>query len=420
MADLIIRRAILPDGATADLAVTGNRFSAIAPAIAESAAEELNAEGMHILPPFYNCHTHAAMVLLRGYADDLELFPWLNDHIWPAEARLTPEAVYHGSRLAVLEMIKSGTVFFNDHYFFPRETIRAVEEMGVRACIGLCWLNNGDPAAMEQRRREHAELVADWKAGRFSPRIYLAYAPHAIYTVPEADLRRLNGLAAAENMTVHIHLAETETEFNQCRQEHCGLTPVEYLDSLGLLNGRIRLAHCVWLTDRDIGILKERDATVVTNTTSNLKLASGMFRFHDVDRAGIRLTLGTDGCASNNAHSFFSEMKTAALSAKWQARNPTAAPAAHVFNAATTAGAMAFTPGAGSIAVGAIADAMLINPQQPYMVGNYNLVSNLVYAAESNCVDSLVCDGRILMRHRRVPGEDEIIAAARRCCEAIR
>ena len=314
---MLIRNAILATGTRADITVQGNRFGAIVPAGTATPAtgeETFDATGLLVLPPFYNCHTHVPMVLLRGYADDLELHTWLNEHIWPAEAKLVPEDIYHGTRLALLEMIKSGTVFFRDTYFMSGEIIRATEEMGLRAAIATTWVNpvgDGNPTLAAANEA----LFARFFAGEFDPRITLEYGPHAIYTVPEADLRDFARLSAEKNVPVHIHLAETKKEFDDCQTAHGGLTPVEYLAEVGLLNERARLAHCVWLTDRDIELLAASRAAVAINATSNLKLCSGMAPIAKLLAAGVRVTIGTDGCASNNAHSMVSEMKFAALTA---------------------------------------------------------------------------------------------------------
>ncbi|MBP5300309.1 MAG: amidohydrolase [Victivallales bacterium] len=415
----VIRNTVL-NGQSVDIAIEGNHFGAIAPHLSDSFDEEFDARGLFAFPPFYNCHTHVPMVLLRGYADDLELFPWLSEHIWPAEARLTPEDIYAGTRLACLEMIKSGTVFFNDSYFMIDQSIRAVEEMGMRACIGTTWLNNGDAEACARLSAANNAVRSAYLNGEYSSRILVAEAPHAIYTVPEKDLRDTAERSARTGMLVHIHLSETAKEVADCQAAHGGLTPVEYIRECGLLNDRARLAHAVWLTEHDLELVKASGAVLVHNPTSNLKLCSGMFHFQEIDQAGIPFTLGTDGCASNNAHSMFSEMKFAALSAKAQAKDPTAAPAERVFRLATSDGAKAFFPEGGEIAPGKLADLMLVNPDQPYFVGDYHPVSNLVYAGESSCVDSLLCNGKFLMTHRKVPCEAEILSEARRACDKFR
>ncbi len=416
---LVIRNAKL-NGRSVDISIDNNHFGAIAPNLAGTFDAEFDAKGMLAFPPFYNCHTHVPMVLLRGYADDLELFPWLQEHIWPAEGKLTSEDIYVGTRLACLEMIKSGTVFFNDSYFMSEAIITAAEEMGLRACIGPTWIHFGDAEKCAATAAEHARIRAAYQHGEYSSRIQVAESPHAIYTVPEADLREIAERSAKNEMLVHLHLAETETEVNDCKAAHGGLTPVEYIKECGLLNERARLAHAVWLTPHDIELIKESGAVLITNPASNLKLCSGLFHFKEIDEAGIPFTLGTDGCASNNAHSMFTEMKLAAFSAKTQAKDSTAAPAERVFRLATFDGAQAFFPEAGEIASGKLADLMLINPDQPYFVADYNPISNLVYAGESSCVDTLLCDGKFLMKHREVEGEAEIIEQARRTCNKFR
>lgn len=423
MFELLLKNARLLSGSAVDVYVENGRFAKIAPVSSgdvQPAKEVFDCQGMTLLPPFYNCHTHVPMTLLRGYADDLELFPWLNEHIWPAEARLTAEDVYNGSRLAILEMIKSGTVFFNDSYYFLPETIRAAEELGVRCCIGLTWLNVGNADASARYKAENEAVKSAWKAGEYSKRIQIAESPHAIYTVPESDLREIAERSASSGMLVHMHLAETEKELEDCKALHNGMTPFQYADACGLVNERARFAHCVWMNDDDRALAAAKGAVLINNATSNMKLCSGMFEFKAADAAGCRIALGTDGCASNNAHSFFSEMKMAALSAKIQSGDPTAGAAERIFRAATKDGAEAFVADAGEIAEGKVADAMLINTDFPNMVGDYNLISNLVYAAESSCVDSLICDGKFLMKHRVVEGEEEIIAAARRTCDKFR
>lgn len=346
MYDLLLKNGRLLDGSRVDIAIKGGRFSRIAESLpSDSASESFDCGGMVIMPPFYNCHTHAAMVLFRGYADDLPLFPWLNDHIWPAEARLTGDDVYHAVRLAILEMVKSGTVFFNDSYFFLPETIRAVEEMGTRACIGLLWLNVGNVRANEIRREENKQVLSDWKAGRLSPRVTIACDPHSIYTVPEAELREIAEDSLANDLLMHMHLAETRKEFDDCRNAHDGMTPPGVCRLLRTCQ-RPRQVCTRSLDDGErFAARAEAGAVLVSNPTSNMKLCSGMFHFQEAERAGCRIALGTDGCASNNAHSFFSEMKIAALVGKLQSMDPTVCPASKVLETATQV-ADYFVPGA--------------------------------------------------------------------------
>ncbi len=414
MSSLLLKNVIL-DGSRKDVFVADGFFREIADCISLPAAEVIDAGGaLSIHPPFYNAHTHAAMTLLRGYADDFELFRWLSEYIWPAEARMTEEAVYHGTRLAILEMIHSGTVFFNDMYWHQRAALRAAEEMGVRACIGMLQLSNPDPAM-------RGKLDNEWlweRRAQLPSRIQLAYAPHAIYTVSGEVLRRTAELARENNAWIHIHLAETEKEFSDSRKEH-GMTPTEYLDSLGLLTERTLCAHAVWMTDSDLDRIASRASVLVHMPVSNMKLGSGAFPYERARKAGCRLALGTDGVSSNNNLSMLEEMKFAALLAKYGASSPEVLPADAVFHMATAAGADAFAIPAGKIEAGLEADCMLVRRDNVRMVPDHHSISNLVYSADSSCVDTVLCQGRILMRSGRIPGEEEIIEEARRAAATL-
>jgi len=412
----ILIRNVSLDGKNTDIAIRGNRIAEIAPGIAGSFDQVIDGSHYAALPPFYNTHCHAAMTLLRGIADDMELFEWLNDHIWPAEAKLTDEDIYWGTRLACLEMIKSGTVFFNDMYFHPAETIRAVEDAGIRAAVGMIVLDvNPEANAAFQRNND-----AVW-ADRFkmSDRIQLAWSPHAIYTVSEANLKMVAEKAAEMKVRVHIHLAETAREVEDCRMKH-RCSPVEYLDRLGLLSHMTLAAHAVHLSDRDIELLARRGVYLAYNPCSNYKLSSGRFRFRKLLDSGCKVAFGTDGCASNNNLMMFDEMKVGALGAKQEFGGPTACHAEELFQAATRTGAEAFGIDAGVIAPGRLADIMLIDLDTPMMVADHNLISNVVYAADSSCVATLICNGKVLMQDRQVPGEKEVIREARRCSKHLR
>ena len=417
MNKLLIQRVRL-DGAETDILIEGNRIARIAPEIAPGTARVIDGSGKAAIPPFYNTHTHAAMTLLRGYADDMELFTWLNDYIWPAEGRLTGEEIYAGTRLALLEMIRSGTVFFNDMYWYQPDAIRAVEEMGMRAAIGLLYISGSDGAVLERNRKCNEELLA-WNGGD-SGRIQVAHAPHAVYTVSEEVLRRVAQEAQIDGHVIHIHASETAREVEECVAAH-GMTPIAYLDSLGILGPRTVLAHAVHLSDEDIEIIRERGAYISHCPCSNFKLASGQFRYRRVVEMGsCRFTIGTDGCASNNNLSMLEEMKFAALSAKNESGSPTAGRDGDIFRAATRTGAEAFGIDAGIIAEGKLADLVLVDLDNPLLVPDFNLTANLVYSADSSCIDTVVCDGRILMENRKISGEAEILAEARRVCAKIR
>ena len=398
---------LLLDGHVVDLVVDGGRIAQIVPAAAPAGIAR------PVVPAFYNGHTHLAMNLLRGYADDLELMPWLQEHIWPAEAHLTDEIVYAGTRLAILEMIRCGTVFANDMYWHAPAVARAAEEMGIRCAVSMQTIETGGPGRNDPKNVAANKVLASLPRDA-SARVFATYAPHAIYTVCEQSLREIAARARDEGAFLHVHVAETRFEVETCRKEHGGRTPVAYLNDLGLLGPKTVMAHCVHLTDDDIRIIADTGAVIVENQQSNLKLVSGLFPYRRaVENGKCRLALGTDGASSNNALSMFAEMKAAALCAKIESGDPTCAPAEAVYRAATRGGAQAFGLDAGEVRVGAAADFVILRPDAVPLVPGFNRASDLVYAADPSCVDTVVCAGRVLMENGVVPGEAEIVAAAR-------
>lgn len=416
MQNLLLKNVIL-GGKVQDVLISGNRFRRISERLEEKAEQVIDGGGeLALIPPFYNLHSHAAMTLLRGYADDMELFTWLQKYIWPAEALLTHEDVYWGTKLALLEMIRSGTVFVNDMYWHQTASLDAVEEMGLRAAIGYMFICVPGGGVLESNRKANAELKE--RAASRSSRVHLTYAPHAIYTVNAKALLEIAEEAKQNQAVLHIHAAETLREVQECQAQH-GMTPVAYLDSLGLLGPATVLAHCTHLTDEDLAIISERKAVIAHNPVSNMKLCSGLFRFQSALESGCRIGIGTDGCASNNNLSMLEEMKFAALSAKVQSGQPTAGRDLDVFAAATRTGCTLFDIDGGEIAEGKLADALLVRLQHPQMLGDYNLIANLVYSADSSVMDTLICDGKILMLHGKIEEEDEILARNRLICRKI-
>lgn len=369
-----------------------------------------------VFPPFYNGHTHCAMSILKGYADDLELMDWLENHIWPAESLLTKEDVYAASRLAILEMIKSGTVFFNDMYWFQTETLKACEELKIRAEIGLLYICDENGNVLERNIQSSQELLDMAKSS--SSRISISCAPHGVYTVSDKVLAAIAQEAQTFNRRIHIHASETAYEVETCKKR-TGASPIIHLKNLGLLTSNTILAHAVHLDDEDRLAIAQAQSTIVHNPVSNLKLVNGLFDFEKNIKSNCKVILGTDGNASNNNLSFFDEMKSAALMAKLVAQNPKAGNVNDIFNAATVKSANAFGIDAG-IEVGKVADLMLISLDNPIMQANHNTISNLVYAADSSVVDTLICDGNILMLHRVVPQEEEILYYAKECCRKFR
>lgn len=408
MFDLLLSNALLK-GRRVDVAIQGSTFAAVEPAgtLAQAEARErLDCSRFLLRAPFYNTHTHQAMTLLRGIDDDCALMDWLTREIWPREARLTPHAVYAGTRLAILEGLKSGCVAFNDMYFHQPAVIRAAEEMGVRARIGLMYMDQVS---------DHIENDATLALrDALPPTIGLSIAPHALYTTSPELLRRVADQAESLGLPLHIHAAETAAETAIAKERFGFDSPIAYLDACGILRPGTILAHCCHATEADLALIAARGCFVAHCPQSNQKLASGVFPWAKAAAAGVRITVGTDGAASNNGLSMIAEAKAAALSAKLGAGAPDALRFADLDRAVTeeAAAALGF-PNAGRIAPGADADFILIDLETPAFAGGGDPDANFIYAADSSCVDTVACAGRLLMRAHQVPGEADILAAAR-------
>jgi 5-methylthioadenosine/S-adenosylhomocysteine deaminase len=404
---LLIRNALLDDSFQ-DIYVEGDEIRAVGRNLSSEAEETIDAQGMIALPSFWNCHTHGAMTLLRGYGDEMPLREWLQNKIWPMEAKMCEDDIYWGAKLACLEMIKSGTTFFNDMYWFWKGTARAVEEMGIRAAVGAVLIDGLDKAKARDQIRESIEYYEECKA--LSNRIIFSLSPHAIYTVSPESLAWCGEFSDAHNIPLHIHLSETEQEIRDCLELH-RCRPAEYLSKLGFLSGNVIAAHCVWLEDREIEILRNHDVKVAYNPVSNMKLAVGKaMPYREMREAGLTVTLGTDGCSSNNSLDMLESMKFASLLQKFQTNDCCALPHDEVLNMATREGARAFGLKGGRILPGFLADFLLIDQRKPEMWPLHSLSSNLVYSAGGSCVDTAICAGKVVMRGRYVPGEEEIIA----------
>ncbi len=388
-----------------DILINNNRIETIAPNIPVNDEQVFEAQGMYILPSFVNSHTHAGMTLLRAYADDLELFDWLSNYIWPLEAKLTEEDVYWGVRLACLEMIKCGTTCFNDMYWHSMATAKATEDAGIRAVISQVFIDQNN---LEEAHRQIANAEKFFADNQDSERVKFALGPHAIYTVSKESLIWIAKYAEENNRLLHIHIAETQKEVSDCQAKY-GLTPIEYLNSLGLLKPNSLLAHCVWLTENDVKLIADSGATVLHNPVSNLKLASGFFPLKLLKEYGVKISIGTDGCSSNNNLSSLEEMKFAALLPKYIEMDPKLYPATEVFKDATLTGFEALQIDAGLIKEGKLADFILLKNNNPFLTPNYNLISNLVYSADSSCLDTVVCNGKIVMNRGLVADEELVI-----------
>jgi 5-methylthioadenosine/S-adenosylhomocysteine deaminase len=394
------------DSAIVDVLIQGEHIAAIGHDLDTPAQTVINGSDTAIVPSLINAHTHAAMTLLRGYADDMELHTWLNDHIWPMERKLTQDDVYWGTKLACLEMIKTGTTFFCDMYWHMPGIIQAVRDMGMRAMLSSAFIDFGDAKQAARFRKRTESFFADPPS--VPQRIQFALGPHAIYTVSRASLEWLADFARQNSLLLHIHLAETQREVQDCMATH-GLSPVRYLHDIGFLGPNVLAAHAIWADPEEMDLLAKHDVKIAHLPSSNMKLSSGSFPCRRLHGRGVCIGLGTDGCSSNNNLDMFEEMKFAALSRKFITGDPTALPAQQTWDMATCNGARIFGLNAGRIAPGMLADCLLVDLNHPQLVPNHNLISNLVYAANGDCVRSTICAGQVLMQDRMVPGEAEII-----------
>jgi 5-methylthioadenosine/S-adenosylhomocysteine deaminase len=393
-------------GKIVDVLIEGNRFKKISENIDEKADKIINGEGKAIEPAFYNCHTHIPMTILKGLGDDKELHDWLIHDIWPREAKMTPEDVYYASKFAILEMIKGGTVFCNDMYQYAEETMKAIDEMGIRGVVSKPEIDIPTPHLLEKKKQIVLDFV-DYKNINEN-RIIKGMSCHAVYTVSDEFLQFYSDIAKKYNMPIHIHACETKGEVNNCRKKH-GCTPIEHLEKFGLLTDKTILAHCVHLTDNDMDIIKKHNTKVAHCPVSNFKLKSGLMAFQKLHEKGITVTLGTDGSASNNSLGMLEEMKVCALNAKTQAKSSKAGNVYDVYKTATINGAQAFGIDAGVIEEGKIADFVLYDLNHYLLLPNYNLISNIVYSSQNECITDVFCDGKQLMCNRKVENEEQII-----------
>lgn len=406
---ILIKNASFKEEKT-DILIRDNKIEKIAPKIEEKTDKTIDASHMAVAPGFINMHTHSPMTLFRGYADDMELERWLNEKIWPYEAKLTDEMVYWGSKLACLEMIKTGTTCFNDMYMHLNPILQATEEMGLRAFLSTVIM---DPTFRQTPAESLAQIEKDLSLQpNCSDLIQLTLAPHAVYTVSEEILRMVADYAKEHKLFIHMHANETEKEVANCVQEH-GYSPIHWLDKIGFLGPNVILAHCLWLSDTEINILAEKEVKVVHNPNSNLKLASGYrFKFKELKEKGVCVGLGTDGDSSSNNLDMIDAMKTASLIGKVWRKDPTANTAKEMFHCATMNGGRILNLPIGKIKEGNLADLILIDLNNTAFTPNFHFTSNMVYAANGYCVDTVICNGKILMENKQVEGEETILQKA--------
>ncbi len=383
---------LLLNGKVVDIEIKGGIIGEISPSQSAQKPE------IAILPSFYNTHTHAAMVPMRGYGDDKPLGVWLNEWIWPFEAKMTPAMIRQGSEDAVKEMISTGTTAFNDMYFEIEQTIDIVKQYGIRASIGITVMDNHTLAQTEAKH----EFVKHWQDPT-GGMIQLVMAPHAIYTVGRKNLVECAAFARENGIKIHIHLSETAQEVSDCLRI-TGMRPVEYLDSIGVLGPDVIAAHCVYVNRKEWDILAQRGVSVSHCPCSNMKLGSGRFPYELAIASGVNLTLATDGVSSNNNLDMREEMKFASLLAKCvtalddgslaNGGNPELLTAQQVFKMATENGAKALGINGGVIEKGKVADFILVDLKELAMNPCHSLISNWVYAASSKCIKEVWCNGK--------------------------
>ncbi|WP_405319941.1 amidohydrolase family protein [Methanobrevibacter thaueri] len=406
------------------LLIKDDLIAEIAETIDEGNVDKIiDAEGKILLPGLINTHTHLSMTLFRGLADDLSLDSWLNDHIWPMEANLNGDYCYIGALLGAVELIKSGTTTFSDMYFYMEDVARAVEDAGIRAVLSYGMIDFGDAEKREAEIEENLQLFKSCN-GMADGRIKVFFGPHSPYTASEDLLIKVRELADEYNMGIHIHVSETEKEINDSLDEK-GLRPFEYLEKIGFLGPDVVAAHCVWLSDEEIEIIKKHDVKVSHNPCSNMKLASGIAPVSKLIENDICVSIGTDGASSNNNLDLIEELKTASLLQKVSTLDPKVLTSDEAITMATIKGAEALglENEIGSIEVGKKADIILIDTNSANMVpDSSSLSSNVIYSANGSNVDTTICNGKILMENKKltVLDEQEIYDKARKAIKELK
>ncbi len=410
----ILLKNIVSGGVPSNILVEDGVIAKVVPADNEidicEGDEAVDCTGKAAFPGLANMHTHAGMSMMRGLGEDVDFHTWI-DNLWEVEKMIDEEYVYHATRLACLEMIKTGTTTFNDQYWFSQAGHRAAVEMGVRPALCYVILDHNDPEQSEFQKKECTEWYE--KAKSWNDGTVLGIGIHAIYTVREEMIVWASEFARRNGLRIHTHISETKKEVDDCYAQH-GMSPVEYLDRLGVLGPHVIAAHTLWLSDKDIQILAERGVTCVHNINSNLKLSSGYrFPYNELRDAGANICIGTDGCASSNNLDVLEAMKTSAIVQKAWRNDPTAMPLGEVIGMATVNAGKALGINIGKIEEGALADMLIINTDSYHFMSKGTFEANFVYSAHSDCVESVICNGKFIMRNRVVPGEKEILAAAR-------
>ena len=372
------------------------------------AKQIINATDKIVMPGFVNTHSHVAMSYFKGLADDLPLQEWLSKHIWPVEGKfLSEEFVEDAALHGCAEMIKNGITTFSDMYFFGDQTAKSATEIGIRAVLGEGILDY--PVANYKNADEIFTYIRKMhNKYKKHELIDFAVAPHAIYTCGKENLLKAKELAKELDILLHIHLSETKQEVEDCIK-NTGMRPVEYLDSIGFFEGDVVAAHAVWLDENEQNILAKNNSSIAINTSSNLKLASGITSFNCYIKHGVNLSIGTDGVAANNNLSFLQEISLIAKLQKALNNDPTILPAKEMIQIATIGGAKALKKSdqIGSVEIGKKADIILIDTNNLEAQPMYDPYSHLVYSLSSEQIKDVIINGKIVMRNRQLINIDE-------------
>ena len=411
----ILLKNITLNGSQSDIVVSDGLISTISKAgeatAAASGAEIMDCTGKTAFPGFINMHTHAGMSMMRGLGEDVCFQDWISS-IWKIESKIDAEYNYWATKVAAVEMIKTGTTTFNDQYWFIPSARKAAVEMGIFPVFSYVVLDNYDKEKAERQKEECEQLYLlsrEWKDDSI-----FSIAFHAIYSVSEPMILWATEFARKHNLNLHIHLSETRKELEDCMAAHGGLSPVEYLERLGVLGPNLIAAHTLWLSEKDIELLGKYKVNCVHNVNSNLKLASGYkFKYQELKDAGANVCIGTDGCASSNNLDMLEAMKTSAVLQKAWRNNPKAMPLDELAAAATVNGAKALRLNTGVLEVGKRADILIVDTDNTFFLSPGSFLANFIYSAHSDCIDSVIAGGRFVMKNRVVPGEKEVLAGAR-------
>lgn len=397
-----------PHTFTGWVGVAGDRIALVTQSAADAEAfrgthpelREIDCAGRLLMPGLVNTHCHAAMTLQRSYADDISLMSWLHDYIWPFEARQTPDEVAVGMELGIAEMLLGGVTSFVDMYHYEDRCVGVAERMGIRAMLGCNYFDNNIDRVLPEVERAVA-------AAQGSSRVRIAVAAHSPYTVSPENLRRGKKLADSLGLHFMTHISETKDEVRIVRERY-GMTSVEHLDALGVLDDRTIGAHCIHLTDSDRQTLRERGVYVSHNPQSNMKISSGVAQIEQMRKEGMPVTIGTDGTCSNNDLDMWDELRTASFLQKSATGDPCAMPAYETLKMATVNGAAAIGHAGelGVIREGALADLIVIDLQKPHLQPIHSIVSNLVYCGKAADVETVVVGGEVVVENRRVLNTD--------------